>query len=521
MGKFAGIVEGTKNGWNNMDKKRRGTLVVLVLSILLFVSIFSYLTQKVNYVSLFSNLEPEDAGNIVNDLDTKKMKYKLENNGMDIKIDEKFVDQYRLQLAMEGMMPENSTGFEIFDDMGLMVTDDDRQIMYQRALTGELQRSIMSLEAVSSAKVHLVMPEKSIFDTEKTEATASIIIDVKPNKSVTADMVKGIAALVSGAVDNLPEKNIQVIDSKGTLLSGVIEQNEDLTAVDVLSGYRKVQDEFESKLETNLNELIGSAFGKNKIKVSVYADLDFNAEETTLISYDNPVIRSEEISASGGGAVDVQKVTGGSVDDNVTTVVDNKDGSGSTYDRTVNNELTTETKTTVKAPGKVNKLTTSVVYDGNITEAEATTIRNIVSTATGYDINRGDLISVEGVAFDKSYEEGLQKELDAIKLAEQQDKSFFNKFGEYLIFGLVSILAIIILIALIRLLFFKKKSTENTVAEEQLAMDSAIVSNKPVTIDPAEDKIKVASDNQGIKAKNYAKENPDIAADLIKAWIKD
>jgi len=519
MGKLASIVEGTKNGWNKMDKKRRVTLVVLVLSALLFVLVFSYLTQKVNYVSLFSNLEAEDAGKIVNDLDTKKIKYKLSNNGMDIQIDEKIVDKYRLQLAMEGMMPENSTGFEIFDDMGLMVTDDDRQIMYQRALTGELQRSIMSLEAVNSAKVHLVMPEKSIFDTEATEASASIIIDVKANKSVSDDMVRGIAALVSGAVDNLPSKNIQVIDSKGTLLSNVLDENEDLTAVDILSGYSKVKAEFESKLEYNLNDLIGSAFGKDKIKVSVYADLDFDAEETTLISYDNPVIRSEQVAATGGD-INVQEVAGGNIDDNITNVVEAEDGNGSTYDRTVNNELTTETKTTVKAPGKVNKLTTSIVYDGNMTEEEATIIRNIVATATGYDIERGDLISVEGVAFDKTYEEELQKELDAIKLAEEKNRGFFEKYGEYFIFGLISILGIIILIAVIRLLFFKKKDEEDENVEEQLAMDSAIGANTPYVEEVIEN-IEVKSDGKELKAKNYAKENPDIAADLIKAWIKD
>lgn len=519
MDRFTGIIDGAKSGWNKIDTKKKMTIMVLVVSVILFVSFYTYFTQRVKLVTLFSNLELQDAGNIVSDLDAKKIEYKLENDGKDILIDESLVDKYRLQLAMDGMMPENSTGFEIFDDMGLMVTDEDRQIMYQRALTGELQRSIMSLDAVNSAKVHLVMPEKSIFDTEEKLATASIIVDVKPSKKITEDMVKGIEALVAGAVDNLPEKNIQVIDSKGTLLSSAIKKDDELNAMDVMTGYQKVQDEFESKIEANLNDLLGTAFGQDKIKVSVYADLDFNSEESTVISYENPVIRSEHVIASGGN-VNTQQVTGGSVDDNVSNVVDGTGGEGSTYDRTVNNELSTETKTTVKAPGKVNKLTTSVVYDGNLSEADATSMRNIVANATGYDINRGDLINVEGVVFDKTYEEKLKKELETIKLEEEKNRSFFDKYGQYLLFGLLSVLGLIILIAVIRTLFSRSKR-EDLVTQEQLAMDLVMSGNKPVTINEAEERIEIKIDSKESKAQNYAKENPDLAADLIKAWLKD
>ncbi|MPW24791.1 flagellar M-ring protein FliF [Alkalibaculum sp. M08DMB] len=515
MDRVTVIIDGVKNGWNKMDKKKRITMIVLICSILLFVSIFTYSTQNKNYVTLFNNLEPEDAGNIVSDLEAKKISYKLENDGRAILIDEALIDKYRLELAMGGMMPQNSLGFEIFDDMGLMVTDDDRKIMYQRALTGELQRSIMSLDAINSAKVHLVMSEKSIFETEQKQASASVVLDIKPSNKVTDDMIRGVAALVSGAVENLPEKNIQVIDSKGNLLSRDLQKNDGFSATDVMNEYNKVIDEFESKIESNLNELLGTAYGRDKIKVSVFADLDFDSEESTIITYENPVIRSEQVTATGGD-INVEQVTGGNIDDNVGNVIDNNNGGGSTFDRTVNNELTTETTTTIKAPGKVNRLTTSVVYDGNINDENAATIRNIVATATGYDINRGDLISVEGVVFDTTYEEELQAQLDAIRLEEERNRSLLDKYGEYMVFGLLLILVIVILVALVRILLGKKK-TQDDKAQGELAIDLVT----PEVAVEEDLNIEVKTDNNKAKAQNYAKEHPDLAADLIKAWVKE
>ncbi|MFZ7131496.1 MAG: flagellar basal-body MS-ring/collar protein FliF [Eubacteriales bacterium] len=518
MGRLKTVLIGAQNGWTSMERKKRISLIVILICTVLFASIISFYTTRIEYTALFTNLELSDAGNIADDLESRKIAYKLENGGKDILIDAQVVDEYRLQLAMNGMMPENSTGFEIFDDIGLMVTDEDREIMYQRALSGELQRSIMSMEAINSAKVLLVMAEDTIFDTEEKEASASVILDIKTQYQVTDDMIQGITALVSGAVKNLPTKNVQVINSKGELLSENLQENDTTNAVDVIDGYEGIRNSFESKLEGNINDLLGSIYGRDKIKISVYADMDFDSEESTLISYENPVVRSEQVSAS-GGSIDVQDVTGGVVDDNTSNVIQGDDGDTATYDKTVNNELTTETTTTVKAPGKILKLTTSVVYDGTLSPEDITSIRNIVSTATGYDINRGDMISVEGLVFDKTYEEELKKELEAIKMEEEASKSIFEKYGDMLMFGLLAVLSIIMIIAFIRFLLVKRRPRED-LAVQQLAMDVPIGGSINMT-DDFNEKLEVQEDTRGTKVKEYATEHPDIAADLIKAWLKD
>lgn len=512
MEKITDIIDGAKNGWNKIDTKKKITLVSVFVIVILIASIFTYYSKKTNYVVLFSNLELQDAGTIISDLESKKMAYKLENDGRDILIDGRQVDKYRLQLAMDGMMPENSTGFEIFDNVGMMATDEDRKIMYQRAIAGELQRSIMSLEAVNSAKVHLMLPEKTIFESEAKEASVSVIIDINPSKKITNEMIKGIAALISGAVDNLPEENVQVIDSKGNLLSGILEENDDISSLDYLDKYQKIQEDFEKKIESNLYNLLGSALGQDKIKVSVYADLDFDVEETTSITYDNPVIRSEEVKATGPNVNTF--VGGGNIDDNISNVTAGDNGDNSTYERNVENELSQETKTTIKAPGKVNKMTTSVVYDGNLTESEVTKIQNLVATATGYDSDRGDLISVEGISFDRSYQAEIDKELEEIRLEEEKK----NLYGNYIAWGL-RIAGIIVLLVLIRGILLKNKSKEKVAVEETYMEDSDIDINQ--VFDGTEEVMEIEDDTKKLTAEKYAKDNPELAADLIKAWLKE
>ena len=510
MDRVKNTMEGVKNGWLNLDKKKRITMVSVIIGVLVLVSLFTYRINKVDCALLFGELELDDAGVIVNDLEAKKIKYKLENSGKNIYIDRSLIDSYRVQLAVGGMIPENSTGFEIFDDMGMMVTDEDRHVMYQRALTGELQRSIMSFEGVSSAKVHLVMPKKSIFETEAKKATASVVIGLKPDRKITNESIRGIASLVSGAVDNMPIENVRVIDTNGVLLSGFLQQDGQ-TSLDMITQNQQIQGQFEEKIENSIYELLGSAFGWDKVRVKVLADMDFDAEESTIIAYSDPVIRSEQIDAS-GGEIDIQQVTGGSIDDNISNVVDSVTGDGSTYSRTTNHEITTETRTVIKAPGKVNKLTTSVLVDGDLSDTNLLKIMRLVEGVTGYDATRGDIINIEAMKFNT--DELLQPEV-------AEEPGIFGPYTNYIFMGLRiagGLAALILLILGIRNM--RKKRKEEKRFQEELAVGS-MIKQAGTTSDVIDDTLEVEPDSKGSKAQKYASDNPELAADLIKAWMKD
>ncbi|MDR7869602.1 MAG: flagellar basal-body MS-ring/collar protein FliF [Tissierellaceae bacterium] len=520
MNEIKKVFEGVKGGWNNIDKKKKIALIVVVIALLLSISLITHFSQKVTYITLFNELSLEDAGVIVNDLETKKIKYVLENQGRKILIDEKQIDKYRLQLAMEGNMPENSPGFEMFDDIGLMVTDEDRKIMYQRALTGELQKSIMSLDAVNTAKVHLVMSEKSIFETKASEASASIIVDLNPEYKISTNMIKGIAALASGAVENLPEENIQIIDSKGNVLSNVLREDK-VNSTDLLNEYQTLKEDFEYKMESNLMDLLGGIFGRDKIKVMVYADLDFDGEESTVIRYENPVTRSEQLEVSGDN-INTQEVTGGNIGDNTSNVIESVTGNGSTYNRIINNELTTETINTIKAPGKINRMTTSVVYDGNISDERILQIENIVASATGFDEGRGDSINVDGIVFDKTYQNRLDAELEEVRRQEEGTQGmiqrFYSQYRNLVNIGLI-IFALSAVITFIITRITSKRKKEAAIFNEEVPIYASTQDEHVDDSDSVE--IEIKSNNNEKKAQNYAKEHPDIAADLIRAWMKN
>lgn len=503
MNSILTVLNRSVDGWKTIDNRKKIALVSITLIVTVTVILSAYFTNKKNYAVLFTDLDLEDAGYIVEDLTTKKIPYKLANSGKNILIGDKYLDSYRLQLAMEGKMPDKSTGFEIFDDIGLMATDEDRKIMYQRALSGDLQRSIMSLDAVKSAKVHLVLPEKSIFETERREGSASVIISLNPTKHITENMIRGIVALISGAVDNLPDKNIQIINSKGELLSGFLHQQDGLNPE--LNYYQRIQDSFQEKIEGSLKNLLGTALGRNKVEVSVYADLDFDSEETTSIIYSDPLIRSEQIAGEG------VKGDGGIIGDNYSNVIEDGDALDGSYERTTNNELSTETKTTVKAPGKIRKIAASVIYDGKLSDETYDKVLSIVAAAIGYDVERGDFISIEGMPFDTSYEDAIKKEM--AELEQNGDKSFIEKYGAYLISS-----ALIFLLIIMSVLFLKSKSSKRKGLEA--AANFSI--DMPVDLgDEAVAKLEIKKDPKEKKAKEFARENPDAASELLRVWLKE
>lgn len=515
MDKFKGIVDKVKDGWNKMNKRKRTIMVAFLIGVILFSSLYTYFVKKTNYVVLFSNLELGDAGYIASDLESKKINYKLEDAGTKILIDDKHVDKYRLQLAMEGNMPENSSGFEIFDNIGLMATDDDRRIMYQRALAGELQRSIMSLDAVNTAKVHLVMSEKSIFETQAKEASASVILDLVPHEKISDSTIRGIGALISGAVDNLPLENIQIIDSKGNLLSGILQEDDDFNSINIVSQYQDIKEQFERKMEANVMNLLGDVLGRDKIKVSINVDLDFDAQETTTIRYEDPVIRSQQLLVS-GGEIDVREDPGGNIGDNPSNIIEGVTGENSTYESTINNELSSETTTTIRAPGKINKMTTSVVYDGTLSPERVEQIEQVVATATGYDFDRNDLINVVGITFDRGEGPVFPDEIEGPDEIVEEITPL-KKYGRI---GIIALLGLLVLIVIIRIIT-RRRQTATVEEPFEEFISTGDISEE---LKKMEDKLEVTvreEEIQARQARDYAKDNPELVADLIKVWLKD
>lgn len=544
--------------WKELSRLKQISFTLALLSVIIVILISTYMLNKTDYSTLFSDLTDEEYGNITKVLEENEIKYKLEEKGSKVLVESSQIDKVRIDLAVENKLPNKSTGFEIFDEKNMMATDEDRKIMYQRAVVGELQRSIESLSAVKQAKVMLVTPDKSIFEEKNKESTASIVLKLQKDQALSEETVKGIASLTSGAVENLPQKNIKIVDEQGNVLSDILDDKKMSGVSDLTTKYQKLKDDLEEKLEGKTKSLLGSLFEKDALNLAVNVDLDFDSIEKTTVKYDKPKVRSEVIQA-GGDTINQQQVDDGTVKDNVANVIGNNENGTKSYNHTINNELDTETTKILNAPGVVKRVTASVLIKENISNQETRQIEELVQSAIGYERERGDKVSVQAIKFAEDEQVNPVEELS--------DESFFKRYlTSPIVWGVLA--GILLLVITLIILVVKRRSKDKN-SDDYFEMDldvtedfeeeaQPILEQQPIIPIKPEPKEKAVSKEidqvvknieenhqriiqddlaneleqrekqkaqeileREVQAKRYAKENPDLAAELIKVWMKD
>lgn len=534
--------EQVKDRWQNLSAMMKRIIVLGIMSLFIVIGTFYYISTRVEYGVLFTDLSQADAGTIVNDLKEKKIAYKLEDNGSTIMIDQKEIDGYRIDLAVENKLPDSSTGFELFDQSDMMTTDEDRKVMYQRALTGELERAIGSLDGVQKVKVILVTPDDGVFSSEKKDATASIILTL--NKPLSDSAIQGIVTLASGAVENLNPENVKVVDGNGQVLAGGSEGNSLSNASD---RYISIKNTYEDALEKKVKKLLEPIYGAENLQVSINVDLDFDSVESTRTTYNNPEIRSESVEAT-GSADAIQEAQTGQANDNVTVVTGDDAEGNRTYRRDVNNELDTEITKTISAPGMIERMTSSVVISGNLPANVQQEVRALVASAVGYDEERGDEIAIQGVNFTQAEAQAEENPTTT----EQQN--ILSNLWIYLAIG-----GGILLVSLITLgifLMLRRRRQDDFLVDDEEEMMEEVVPNfnervqpkAPITeanladsiasmVNPSsaemddydeEDeyesrpkRVRSKAVDRDKRAKEFANDNPEIAAELIRAWTKE
>lgn len=528
MDKVKDALEALKAKWSELSRLVKIAIVLGVISLFAIIGTVYYMNTRVEYSVLFSNLSEADAGTISQDLDSQKIKYKLADDGKTIMVDKTKVDQYRINLAVDNKLPSSSKGFELFDSASMMTTDEDRKIMYQRALTGELENSIAALDDVDKAKVNLTIPKSdNVFDNSTSKkAKASIVLTLK-GTSISKDAVQGIVALTTGAVQGLDKKNVKVVDQTGKILN----KNEEDDASDsssATSKYMKLKSQYEKQMEKKITGLIEPVVGKGKVKASVNVDLNFDAVEKKITNYSNPQIRSENVQAS-GKQTEIKQAQTGQVNDNVDNVTGDANNDNASYNRTVNNELNTETTKIINAPGSINRMTSSVVINGDLSAGDAKNIRKLIQGALGYDKQRGDTVSVQAVNFARAKS---TKKTVAKKPAK---KTNWVLIGALIAAGVLTLGTIIFLVIRRRRRLAEEEEyydddydvdvTDEGEEEEEAKevaeeLDPEILAEKERQRKEEETKRKIAVSNEQ-KAKEYATKHPDVVADLISAWVKE
>lgn len=511
--RFKGLPQGRKVGVLVLAAAAIGSLFVMSLWI-----------QTPDYQLLYANLSPQDAAAIVDHLKNQKTSYELSNQARTIRVPSNVVHEVRLQLAGEGLPEGNEVGLEIFDESDLGMTDFIQKLNFQRALQGELVRTIKSLEAVSQARVHLVIPKESPFIKDPPKGKASVMIKIKPGKVLTQAQIQGIVHLVSASVQGISAEAVVMVDLKGNLLSGGQEATRDLmlTANNFQHKMR-----VEKQLQDKIVRLLEDALGKGKVKARVSADLNFEIVERTeeIFDPDSQVVRSEQLvteatlgAAPPGGIAGAQGLVPGG---------EGGVGSGSPAKRdkenqTFNYEINKVVRRISEAVGTIKKLSVAVLIDGTVagdpgeyqprSKEEMEQYLQIVKSSVGYDESRGDQIQVENIQFDRSH---IKEQEEQMAQAEKIDLAILA--GKILL-GLI--VALLFYTRVIRPILNLMTTSMEVVPEstEQLStaeMDAVEEEKRRLGEVGAE----MAEIRQLVN--DFASSDPKYTAGIVRRWMKE
>lgn len=511
--------------WKSFSTYKKISFVLLFMGIILSTIFLTAYIKKASYDVLYTNLDPDVSAKVIEKLKADGVNYKVE--GTSILVPKNMAAELRMSNASD--MSSLSKGYEIFDQSKFGVTDTEAKIMYQRALEGELARSIESLEEVDRARVHLVLPDDSVFARESKEATASVIIKEKTLSTLSPEQVKAIVALVSGSVKNLPPKNVQVLDSNANLLSEDIFDDASSTGTVSATKQQEFERQFEDKLQKDVKGMLEEVFGEGKIAVKVNSDLNFDSKKTTTITYDkNDVVQrslktiTEKSSDANGTGAASSTGTDPNVNNTPVYPAAGQTGGNSTYDKndtTVNNEIGQVEDVTVKAPGEVTRMTVSVVIDGTLNDTEKNEIKNIVASAVGFNQTRGDSINISALPFNTDKQENIKKELAAMEAADKKAArtKLYTKIG---IGAGVLALLIILLIALAR--NKKKKALDSDVGQGiDVVVGDNIIPKQPVAYEPVLSEDDSPDMSLEKELQTYATKKPDQVVEVIRTWLSD
>jgi flagellar M-ring protein FliF len=560
---FETLREQFQKFWENQSTAQKISLIALVAAAVIITAVLAVNATQVTYAVAYQGLADQDAGVIVQKLGENSIDYQLEGNGT-ILVPSDQVHEVRLMMAREGLPQQGTVGFELFDTTKLGVTEFTQQVNYQRALEGELERTIASMDVIDNVRVHIVTPEKALLSSDQEPATASVTIATKLGSQLTQSHVRSITYLVASSVEGLHPENVVIIDTNGNLLAvGSADGSNGVMgmAVSQQDEYqRSVESDVATQIKRNVQNLLDSVFGPNKSVVQVSVVLDWTQRETYSETYDPTpaAIRSEQTinESYTTNQTEVGGVPGAS--SNLPTPVATLQANGSPVyynheEETRNYEISkTEYHETV-SPGAIKRLSVSVLVDGISDPNQLNTLQEAVAAAAGIDEARGDYLVVDALAFDRSYFE------EQTAVFEQETQTDF-----YLQIGLIAggVLLLFILLWYIARLFknlrVSSSSAWDTVMQpvSQMAMQEGapIYTSAPVSTmtsmassmmdqgmsfdygeeeetpmeeiplpKPKKKKTKITPEEEQMQRilRQLAEESPSTVAEVIQLWLAE
>lgn len=526
----------------NMSPSKLASMAAIIIFLISFFVYVAVQMSGSDYAVLYTDLDLEDAKQIVAKLDSANVKYRLSQNGTEVQVPVEDVNKMRIETADLALSSKGSNvGYEVFDHTdALGSTNFVQNVNLLRALEGELARTIRSVDNIRSARVHLVMPKREIFSREEQMPTASVVIKTKQG-NLSQQNIQSIQKLVAAAVPKLEVKNVSIIDSNGNLLTEFSEEQNEIIKNNNNEAMRLEQ---ERKITQKVQNLLEKSLGAGKAQAQVNIEMDFDEVVTNEEIYDpdSQVIRSQAtISEEGSSTRASQPVT-------VAQNIPNGDGvtsdsgiydTSSKTEETINYEISKIVRNKIKNTGTIKRLTAAVSVDGIYeknaegkvvyrprTEAEMEQITDLVKSAVGYNADRGDLVEVENLQFTSL--------VDEVPLSEETLYFGFNKaelmrMAEGLGVAIVAILVILLVIRPLINNAFEVSgagTADKLIApgedEDNLLLSSFLNDNfdesaeELVNLNKVDGRIKVSSLK---KLNTTVEKNPDAAVNVIRSWL--
>ncbi len=388
-----------------------GAVVAAVAAVVMIIGA----ANKTQMSVLFSELEPKDAATITDKLRERNIKYELSNNGSTILIPQEVLHDTRLSLASEGLPESSVVGYELFDKTNLGMSDFVQKLNYRRALEGELARTIASIGEVKKARVHIVIPEKALFDKDQKQATASVVLQLKGTKSINKLNVEGIQNLVASSIEGLDAGAVTVVDQKGQILS---EPQRDKNSLAAMSDTQyELQQKVDQYLTSKVQSLLDGVLGVGNAVVRATTELDFQQIEKTEEKFnpDEQVVRSEQQLEGRSAAVDSLNYPATNSNSENRNKITNYEIS-KTVEKIINNGGGIKRMTVAAL---INGTTKVVEKDGAPTleytprpQEQMLQLNQIIKNSVGYNPTRSDQVTVENIQFDITSE---QEELERLR----------------------------------------------------------------------------------------------------------
>jgi len=415
------------------------TLAVTFVGVVVLVVGSAYWVNTPTWAVLFSDMDAESAGGVVAKLKNDKVPYTVDDGGRTIRVPSARVDELRLAFAGNGMPASGRIGFEIFDRTAFGVTDFLEHVNYRRALEGELARTISTIGDVSSARVHIAMPRPSLFASQDQAAKASVVLKLKNNRPLAAATIAAISGLVASSVEALRPEAVVIMDTFGRPLARAADGADEAAGGVQLERQQRIERDLSARVVALLEPIVGA----ERVRVNVSAKINADSQEETEERWDpTPVMRSRQAvlqggagAAAGGGVAGARANAPPPPDPKAAAPTSAGTPAGPTVQaaavppplvapaggnmsETTNYEVGRLTRHRIQPHGQVARLSVAVLLDDDRVPAkgakgaatrvakrrapeEIQKIHDIVAAAVGLDVNRGDHLTVENIAFEE------------------------------------------------------------------------------------------------------------------------